>query len=605
MTHPSGATWRPLAARPPRWRRRVPSGRRWALPPLAWLLLVLGLLLVAAVVWIAVTGMMARSALASARDDLESMRTHVSDGDTAAASADARAFRRHAHRAHTLTTGPAWSAAASIPRLGSPARTVRGSTTAVDHVGARVVSPVVGVLVGIDPSRIIGSDGVVDTAPLRHAAPVLADATAAAAESRASVAELPASTWLNSVDTARGSLLQELDRLHTTLGVAATTARIAPDMLGATTPKRYFVGLLNTAEARGLGGLPGAFVILVADHGRLRITHFESDTALAGLDSHLDLGAEYVTRYGLSAPTKTYVNSTISPHFPYAARIWAALWQQKSGEHVDGAVSVDPTALGYLLDVTGPARLPGGEQVAGGSVVRLTERDLYRRFTNGNQRKEFLLAIARAVDTKILGGSSRPTAFVKAAGRAVGERRLLLWSAGPSTEQALAGLPIGGTLPETPYPFSMMTVTNAAGGKLDYYLDRRLRWTSTGCGAQRRVTVTATLTNSAPAGLPAYVVIRADHPTYAVKPGDNRVLVDYFATDGAQLRALTVDGRAATVRTSTERGHPVFSVDLEIPRGSSRTVTMVMTEPGDGPPRLMTQPLVRPVHTTVDVGACR
>ncbi len=583
----------------------IPSGRRRHLRPATWLVLGLGLLLIAAVAWIVVTGLMARAELTAARGDLKSMRRHVTDGDINAATTDARAFRRHAHRAHILTTGPAWALAATVPRLGSPARTVRGTTTQIDRVGTRVVAPIVGVLFGIDPNRLIGADGSVDTASLIRAAPVLTRATTATAAAHDSVASLPANTWLSSVDSARTSLLVELTRLHTTLGLAGTTTRIAPSLLGDPRPKRYFVGLLNTAEARGVGGLPGAFVILLADHGHLHITHYESDTKLDRIDSKLDLGAEYVTRYGLSAPTKTYVNSTISPHFPYAAQIWAALWQEKSGEHIDGAISLDPTALSYLLDVTGPARLPGGQMVTGRSVVALTERDAYVRFPNTERRKKFLLDVARAVDQKILAGTGSPSSFIKASGRAVGERRLLLWSGDPGVQAQLAKLPIGGTLPDSTDPFGRLNVTNAAGSKLDYYLDRRLAWTSSGCGAHRQVTVKIALTNTAPASLPRYVTIRADHPPYPTHPGDNRLLVDYFATQGAQLRSLNLDGRPVVVRTSMERHHPVFTVDVELPRGATRTITMVLAEPGTGAPTIQQQPLVRPIATTVDANSCK
>ncbi len=573
--------------------------------PATWLLLGLGLLAIAATAWIVVTGLMARSELTAARGDLESMRRHVSSGNVPAATADAGAFRRHAHRAHTLTTGPAWAAVSAVPYVGAPAQTVRGSTTQVDRLGTEVVAPLVGVLVGLDPNRLIGRDGSVDTAPLVSVAPVLAQTTTATAASRDSVASLPANTWLSSVDSARTSLLNELTRLHTTLGLASTATQIAPSLLGNPTPKRYFVGLLNTAEARGVGGLPGAFVILVADHGHLHITHYESDTKLSGLDSKLDLGAEYVTRYGLSAPTKTYVNSTISPHFPYAAQIWAALWERKSGERIDGAISLDPTTLSYLLNVTGPARLRGGQMVTGKSVVALTERDAYVRFHNTARRKKFLLDVARAVDQKILAGTHSPTAFIKASGRAVGERRLLLWSADSGVQAQLAQLPIGGTLPDSPNPFALLSVTNAAGSKLDYYLDRRLAWTSSGCGAQQQVTVTITLTNGAPVSLPPYVTVRGDHPPYPTHPGDNRLLVDYFATQGAQLRSLNLDGRAVIVRTSMERHHPVFTVDVELPRGATRTITMVLAEPGTGAPTVQQQPLVRPVATTVYAKSCK
>ena len=39
------------------------------------------------------------------------------------------------------------------------------------------------------------------------------------------------------------------------------------------------------------------------------------------------------------------------------------MWQHKTGEHLDGALALDPTALSYLLHATGPATLPDGSRV--------------------------------------------------------------------------------------------------------------------------------------------------------------------------------------------------------------------------------------------------
>jgi uncharacterized protein DUF4012 len=53
-------------------------------------------------------------------------------------------------------------------------------------------------------------------------------------------------------------------------------------MLGAQSPRRYLVVFQNTAEARGTGGLPGAFAALTIHQGQLRFETFGTDTMLAG-----------------------------------------------------------------------------------------------------------------------------------------------------------------------------------------------------------------------------------------------------------------------------------------------------------------------------------
>jgi hypothetical protein len=120
------------------------------------------------------------------------------------------------------------------------------------------------------------------------------------------------------------------------------------------------------------------------------------------------------------------------------------------------------------------------------------------------------------------------------------------------------------------------------------------------------VAVTITLTNNAPAsGLSPYVTGRGDSHSYPVKPGDNRLAVSYFATQGALMKDVTVAGRPGRGRIGAEHGHPVFTIDVELPRGTSRTIVLHLSEPaGLGTPIVLYQPLVRPLHVTLDDAVC-
>jgi hypothetical protein len=59
------------------------------------------------------------------------------------------------------------------------------------------------------------------------------------------------------------------------------------------------------------------------------------------------------------------------------------------------------------------------------------------------------------------------------------------------------------------------------------------------------------------------------------------------------------------VAQGSEQGHPVFGVDVEMPRGATRTLVFHMQEPaGTGSPVVLRQPLVRPVRVTVGKQSC-
>jgi len=102
------------------------------------------------------------------------------------------------------------------------------------------------------------------------------------------------------------------------------------------------------------------------------------------------------------------------------------------------------------------------------------------------------------------------------------------------------------------------------------------------------------------------VTVRSDSHSYPVKTGDNRLLVSYLATAGALMQGVQVEGRAGTASVGTEHGHPVYTVDLELPRGTSRTIVLHLNEPATGAlaPIVLRQPLVRPLNITLNDAAC-
>lgn len=564
------------------------------------------LVLIVGAAWLVVTALLARGQLNAVRHDLPQLRRALSAGDFDRAGSLAQGLEVHAHRAHALTSGPAWAVAASLPWAGQPAETGRIVATQSDRLGTTVLPGV------LELAHELSADAPrhgaqVDLGRIASAVPVLDHAADAAAAAAVAVAHAPHQTWLGSADTARSKVLNELSPVADQLAGAARSVHILLPMLGQSGVQRYFVGFENEAEARGLGGLPGAFAIVTADHGMLEFTHFENDDTLRHVGVDLDLGRDFEQRYHDAAPTTNYGDSDVSPHFPFAAQIWAAMWQKKSGEHIDGAIAIDPTALGYLLKVTGAATLPGGTRVSAGNVVALTEKDQYAMFTDDASRKKYLVDLAEGVSNSLLGrGSGDTKALVRAAAHAAREHRLVMWTADPKTEAGLVRAGYAGVVEADGDPFTGFVVSSAGSGKLDYYLDRSMSYQRTGCGAGSTSTATFRMTNTAPAtGLPPYVTIRLDQTPPGYQPGDNRLLVTYYASAGAKIKSVTVDGKHVAVRTIAENGLVTVTADVEIPAGKSRTMRVKVTEPpATRPAQVYEQPLVMPMAVHVTGARC-
>jgi len=542
---------------------------------LGWLSLALVLLV--GLAWLAGTALLAKREVDAAQRNVEQLKTSVDSGDIEQASRQAQLLAGHAHRAHRLTTGPSWWLAAKLPWLGQPAVAVRGDANQLDGLSSGVLNPLVGVAGQLTAGSLF-NNGTVQLAPLATARPVIGAAQKQLAITSAEVHALPTNTWLGPVNRGTARLQSQVTKLADQLDSVRQATDLLPQLLGADRPQRYFVGLQNEAESRGLGGIPGAFAIVTTDHGRIRFERFESDTALDKVRTNLRLSSEYSQRYGSADPANTYANSTISPDFTEAARIWAAMWQRASGERIDGAIAIDPTAISYLLDVTGPATTSGGEPITSDNVVPLTQKTLYQRFPDTNRRKAFLIDIATGISHRLLAARGSP-ALIRAAVKGANQRRLLLWSADPGLEAQLRSTSLGGVLDPGQRPFVGFTTVNATGGKLDYYLHRSLTYQRS-CSGLVHSTATFTLKNEVPPGrLPTYVTLRADRPRYPTRPGDNKVLVSYYVTPGATITAVAVDGRPTIVAPGTEHGLTVFTLPLELPAGSTRVLTVTADEP--------------------------
>ena len=184
-------------------------------------------------------------------------------------------------------------------------------------------------------------------------------------------------------------------------------------------------------------------------------------------------------------------------------------------------------------------------------------------------RKAYLVQVAKAVSSKLTRGGDT-TDLLRAASKAASQRRIVAWSANPTLEANIAAAGYGGIVQGSSTPFSGFTVVNAAGTKLDYYLERSMSYQRTGCGAGSEVVASLKLVNNAPAsGLPAYVTFRADHPPRGAKPGDNRLIVSYYASKGATISSVLIDGKPVAFTTAPENGLVTVSVDQELPEGGA------------------------------------
>ncbi len=585
-------------------------GHEWWRRPKPLMLLGCVVALGALGAWVGFSALSTRAYLNQARLEATTLRSQLVSGDLSAAQVTAGRLRTELTLAHNAANGPFWDLAATLPRIGDPVHSVRGMTVALRQLGNQTVPELLAAAQRLDPATLRAPDGQVDLQALEASAPALDRAAQELQRARAHLQSLPAQTWADSVDLARTELLDQLETAEHTLRNTAAAASVLPAMLGGEGERTYLLAYQNNAEARGTGGLAGAFGIVRARDGLLALDQFDSQRVMAGATTKVNFGEDYDRLYNGASTTTLYANSNLSPHFPYAAQIWLQMWESKVGDHVDGVIALDPVVLSHLLEATGPVRLTDGTSVSAANVVGLTQQYAYAKYprlVDDPARRAYLGQIEMAVSAGIMSPGVDVGKLMRALGKSASERRLLVWSAHPTEQRELERHVIAGAVPETTAPYVGLSIVNEAGNKLDYYLDRSVTWQRTGCGPRREVTVTVALRNNAPGtGLSEVVAARNDFHPYPVEPGDHRLRVDYLATQGAVLKAVTLDGKRAPVTIGRQLGHPHLSVDVELPRERTRTLVLRLSEPdgGGSAPIVLRQPLVRPLQLRVLDASC-
>ncbi|HYN95252.1 MAG TPA: DUF4012 domain-containing protein [Pilimelia sp.] len=550
-----------------------------------------------------VAGVRAERHLRQAAVVFGQLQAQLEAGQASAARRTLSRLRTETGAARAATGGLAWRAGGGLPWLGDDVRAVGTVAATLDDLVRDGLTPLVRAAGSLDPAALAPRGGRVPLSALGQAEPLLRAADAAVRRAHGRVSGIPSGGLRPGVRAAVGQLRDRLGRAASVTGTAARTAAALPAMLGADGPRTYLMFFQNLAEVRATGGLPGAYVIVRADRGTVRL--LEQGTAATDMKTFprpvLPLGRAMRALYTDRLATfPGDVNFT--PHFPTAAALLREMYRRRSGRIVDGVLATDPVALSYLLRVTGPVAVPGGPALTARTAVRQLLADAYARAQSNAAQDRYFADAARAVFDMLTHRPGDPRALIAALARAAGERRLLVWTAHPAEQRTVAGTVLEGALPTTDgdRPTVGVFLNDGGGSKLSYYLTHAAELTESPCrrAGRRELRLRVRLGTTAPAaGLPDSVLGLGLAGRYTT-----RTNVVVFAPAGGAVGSATVDGTARPLGTGTERGRAVGVVTLDLRPGSAKTVEMTLLTSADassGRPRLWTTPGTKPWAITV------
>lgn len=376
-----------------------------------------------------------------------------------------------------------------------------------------------------------------------------------------------------------------------------TASISAAAILGAKDkPQTFLLAFQNSAEARGTGGILGAYAIVKIENGKLSVQETGSNAGLKSLEViPLKMPAEYGALY--RSDPAIWQNSNLSPHFPYGAEIWMELWRLQTGQKLDGVIAVDPTALSYILRATGPIKLASGEEINSENVVDKTLKEAYKRFEFDNMgRKQYLVDIMNATFKQIMASKFRKLAMALAIRIGILENRILIYSTNSDAEAFFAKTRLGGFMDTAQNNEYRAVIENIDASKLDYYLERKITVSELECGSSAKTEVKIKVTNTVTdaKNISAYVLTRADkNSPRSLVTGQHRFKVFIYGPTSSTLISASLKSKAGSAGgVATERSRPLLVADVDLLPGQSDEVSAIFAG-GVGELTYVDQPLVR------------
>lgn len=541
-----------------------------------WIVLALVLLLIFAVVWVGARGLLAKRHLEQSVALVSTLRTQLTDVDTAAAQKTAEQLEDHASSARSLTGDPLWGAAQYTPFFGTNLRAVRDVAVVVDDVATGAVRPVAGVVGDLNQDAFTPKDGRVNLQPLVDAQPAVARATKTLSKAAGAADAIDTTSTLSPVTSAVNQLRNALGTVSQQAATANKVVQLAPAMLGHEGDRSYVLLFQNNAELRAGGGIPGAVALLQVKDGAISLGNQAAGSSFGPYEKPvLPLSADTTSLYG--DITGRYMQDVnLTPRFEVTGPLARAMWKEKFGQQVDGVLAIDPVTLGYILRATGPVQLPTGDTLTSDNAAKLLLSDVYAKYPDPTVQDAFFASAASAVFEKVSSGGFDTKKFITALTDGTKDGRLRLWSADKTEQKEITGTPVAGDLPTASAQTREFGVylNDGTGSKMDYYLDKKVAVGSSVCRKDGRPTsvVEVTLKNTAPAdastSLPRYVTGGGD---FGTEPGKIKTLVAVYAPADAIYLGASQDGKGAALQTATDGEHPVAQLRTLLAPGESTT----------------------------------
>lgn len=582
------------------WRSRLRHTLRRFRRPSRLIPLLLGMAFV-----VAASALFIRSAVATKAElqssiaSATSLQSAIAVGDKAQAKASLSGLQASAAAAHQHSNGPLWAVLSKLPVVGDDINAVSVVSEVLDNIASRVMPPLVKISTQLDLSSFAPHDGKVDLKALAALNSPVANANSLLFVDNAKLRAIDVDRLNPIIKAPVAALAKRVDDAANATTITNDVLKLVPTMLGGKN-RTYLLVFQNNAEARSSGGIAGAFLLAKVNNGRIKLGEQGSTARLNMAPPTSILTAEETDLY-TDLMARFAQDANLTPEFPRTAHVLRNMVRANLGINVDGVIAVDPIAMSYVLNGTGPVNLPDGSRITAQNAVSELLNRVYFRYPNAIDSDNFFTDTAATLFTTVTDGIGDTGRTVRELVRASKERRILVWSAHQEEQDRLKSMLVSATLSRdsATQPTLGVYINDAVGAKLNYYLTYRTAVSTARCEGFGTQNLTANLAfrSTVPRdvnSLPPYILGASANN----RPGRIKANVDIYLPSGGQLVSARLDGKDLASQVRRHKDHDVLTVPIALDPGTASNVKVrfntapgqsrtiqVLTTPGAQPGR--------------------
>jgi len=276
---------------------------------------------------------------------------------------------------------------------------------------------------------------------------------------------------LNLIPGNRGDVLRQLNqdipKLKQIMLDSEPYIDVFLNFVGSDILKRYVFIFQNNQEIRATGGFIGSFGMMNIDRGVVKSLDIKEIYNPDGQLSKNILAPEPLQELTM----RWYLrDSNWFADFPTSAQKIISFYEKTGGSTPDGIISLTPTVIERLLNITGPITLDKyGVTINADNFVKITQYQTGVAYDKvENKPKQFIADLAPALINKLLSAdASQYQKIVEALNNSFQEKHILLYFLDSKLQDIVNKYNLGGQLYNAPKDYLAVVHSNIGGYKTD------------------------------------------------------------------------------------------------------------------------------------------